>query len=320
MLRSVLKRLRFSNRANVMRKFTFLINLAAILVSSIAVAHTDGIYNPGANSIGSFEGIDSNKASSGGGCSQATTFLARTSGLSGTETTAYTNLICGLVTDGTYSLLDALYIFASNTTTTANLNLISTSFGLTLTGALTFAADVGYTGDGSTGFLDTHLTPSTGGTNFVLNSASIGTYIQSTTANTASVIMGGATTGTFAYMSPVNTGNVFTWDMNDNSFPSFTNTNPQGAWINSRNSSSSTTSLYKNGSATPAGTSGSATSTSLTADTILIFALRNNGTPGNFTNYQASAAFIGGGLSASQAVAVNNRINAYMIALGHNIY
>src|SRR5229473_5562637 len=61
----------------------------------------------------------------GGGCSQATTFLARTSGLSGTETTAYTNLICGLVTDGVYPSLDALYIFATNTTTTANLNLIS---------------------------------------------------------------------------------------------------------------------------------------------------------------------------------------------------
>ena len=35
-----------------------------------------------------------------GGCIAATNFLARTSSLSGTETTAYTNMICGLVTDG----------------------------------------------------------------------------------------------------------------------------------------------------------------------------------------------------------------------------
>lgn len=31
-----------------------------LLVSSIALAHSDGIYNPTANSVGSFEGIDSN--------------------------------------------------------------------------------------------------------------------------------------------------------------------------------------------------------------------------------------------------------------------
>jgi hypothetical protein len=38
--------------------------------------------------------------SGGAGCTAATNFLARTSGLSGTETTAYTTMICGLVTDG----------------------------------------------------------------------------------------------------------------------------------------------------------------------------------------------------------------------------
>lgn len=34
----------------------------ALLVSSVAIAHSDGIYNPTANSIGNFEGIDSNGA------------------------------------------------------------------------------------------------------------------------------------------------------------------------------------------------------------------------------------------------------------------
>jgi hypothetical protein len=37
----------------------FQINLVG---SSIAVAHTDGIYNPGANSVGDTQGIDSNAA------------------------------------------------------------------------------------------------------------------------------------------------------------------------------------------------------------------------------------------------------------------
>lgn len=36
--------------------------LVVLLISSIAVAHTDGIYNPTANSVGDTQGIDSNGA------------------------------------------------------------------------------------------------------------------------------------------------------------------------------------------------------------------------------------------------------------------
>jgi hypothetical protein len=84
-------------------------------------------------------------------------------------------MICGMVTDGTWSLLDALYIFATNNTTTANLNLVSTSFGITQVGTVTFAADTGYTGDGSTGALGTNFNPNVvSGVNYSLNSASFG--------------------------------------------------------------------------------------------------------------------------------------------------
>src|SRR5229473_4702071 len=137
----------------------------------------------------------------GGGCSQATTFLARTSGLSGTETTAYTNLICGLVTDGIITgtlsgatgcgtVLDGLYIFATNTTTTANLNLCGTSFGLTTSAAPSFTADRGYTGNGTTQFLDTGFIPSAAGGATTLNSTSLGAYVLTnrTTGNTAVTI------------------------------------------------------------------------------------------------------------------------------------
>src|SRR5882672_2331491 len=109
---------------------------------------------------------------------QTTAFLARTSGLSGTETAAYKVLINGLVADGVFSLLDALYIFATNTTTTANLNLISTSFGLTGATPPTFTVDQGYTGNGTTQFLDTGYVSSTAGLNLTQNNASIGTYLR----------------------------------------------------------------------------------------------------------------------------------------------
>jgi hypothetical protein len=180
----------------------------------------------------------------------ASTFLARTSGLSGTETAAYCNLINGLDTDSTYALLDALYIFATNTTTTANLNLVSTSFGLTQTGTVTFSADHGYTGDGSTGSLNTNLTPPS--THFTQNSASIGVYILSnrTTSNSSAAIGGG---GSAAYyiIKPLDSG--FTWEINAATFPTVANGSTQGAWIVSR-PSSATENVYQNGSATAFGT------------------------------------------------------------------
>src|SRR5208283_4790005 len=99
------------------------------------------------------------------GCGQANAFIARTSGLSATENAAYTAMICGMVTDGTWSLLDALYIFATNNTTTAALSLVSSTYNGTVTGTLTFSADNGWTGNGSTGYLSTNLTPSSAGGN-----------------------------------------------------------------------------------------------------------------------------------------------------------
>lgn len=41
----------------------FFLAVFALIVSSVAVAYTDGIHNPSANSVGNFEGIDSNASS-----------------------------------------------------------------------------------------------------------------------------------------------------------------------------------------------------------------------------------------------------------------
>ncbi len=58
----------------------------------------------------------------------AAPFLARTSGLDGTHTTAYTNLICGLIADGVWQKLDMLHIYATQNSTTALLNLVQNAY------------------------------------------------------------------------------------------------------------------------------------------------------------------------------------------------
>ena len=253
---------------------------------------------------------------------QTTAFLARTSGLSGTETAAYKALINGLVTDGVFSLLDALYIFATNTTTTANLNLISTSFGLTQTGSVTFSADHGYTGDGSTGYLDTGYTPSTAGGHLTLNSVSGGAYILNSRATANNHCAFG--TGDNAFIDklnyqPLNNSNNALAQGNDASNANFalSITNAQGMGSVTRNSSS-TLDFYKNAGSTlgPA----SATSQALAVNSILICAGRETGTPSNFSADQIAAVYFGGGLNATQVGQVHSRINAYMTALGIAVY
>jgi hypothetical protein len=277
-------------------------------------------------------------------CTQAANFLARTSFLNGAESGAYTALICGLVSDGIItgtmngansgsgacgSILDALYILATNNTTTAALNLCGTSYSLITNGATTFVPDTGISGNGTTGFLNTQFVPqSVTAPNFTVNSASIGAYdrTSSTVVSSTATIIGISSTSQ-SYIQPLTTAALMASDINTTTFPGQApNTNRQGAWATSR-TSNSTISIYKNGSSTPLATisTGDAATEPATASiafTILAQGTLSGSVPAGqkFTTDQISAAFIGGALTGTQAAAINNRINAYMTALGVNIY
>jgi hypothetical protein len=248
---------------------------------------------------------------------QASAFLARTSGLSPLETAAYVNLINGLVSDGLWSLLDVLYIFATNTQTTALLNLVSTSYAGTAHGTVNFTADQGYTGDGSTFYIDTGW-KSTNGPNFVQNSAAFGCYIL-ITGGATEVAMGQSVSWYDVLFYPQQTlGNLGA---------SITSTSPGalaavnasdvGQWSVLRTGASSSA-VYKNGSATPFATSADG-SKAPSANNLFIFAL-NNGSPSNFYGGQIAAAWTGGGMTQANTLAVQSHINDYMGALGIQVY
>lgn len=256
--------------------------------------------------------------SSGSGCSQATTFLARTSGLSGTETTAYTTMICGMVTDGTWAKFDALYIFATNTTTTANLNLVSTSFGITTHGAPTFTADHGYTGTGSNSdWLDTGLVL-TSATQYTLNSGAIGVYdLTNRTTNSNTFAMGVANVSD-ARILILNTNFIF--NINTTANTSIANTQAQGLWFVNRSSSSQNT-VYLNGNTgTPFGSSTNPSGSVPVTTSMAILGQNTSGGIQQPTTDQFSAAWIGGGFTTTDVANVSSRINAFMTALGINVY
>lgn len=248
----------------------------------------------------------------GGACSQATTFLARTSGLSGTQTSAYTALICGMVTDGTWSVMDGLYVFATASTATANLNLVSTSYGLTQHGTVTFLANNGYTGDGLSGYFTTGFTPSTAGGNQTANSASIGVCDLSSRANDGSgayVIGGVATIQTSIVVGYTGvSGAGFTLN---NTGGSITASFALGSWIASIVSSTQ-------GYMAQAGSSLSFTAVSpqLADASLYILAVNVSGTPSYFSSDALGYAFFGGGLTPTQITAVYSRLHIYLSAVG----
>lgn len=246
------------------------------------------------------------------GCSTSATFLARTSGLSGVETLAYQIMICGMVADGTFGLLDALYIFATNTTTTANLNLVSTSFGITNVGGTpTFTADVGYTTSATVALNTNFLT----GTQFTLNSASMGVAIQTNDTSSSVVFDMGATDGTHLAEMSANLSLQQVIELNDAGFSTGVATTSKGLWGGSRTGAGAVA-FYGNGSSTPTFTSTLASTALLTTGTMFIGA-RNNSVGGiaNPASRQYSAAWIGAGLTGAQFASISSRINTYLASM-----
>lgn len=130
------------------------------------------------------------------GCSQATATIARLDGTQdATHNTAYTTLICNLVTQGVWAKLDVMYVFATNDAANALTNLVSSSFGGTANGSPTFTANAGYTGtDGSTTvYISTGFNPTTATTpHFTQNSAHVSMWSNT---NAASGAGGGVSIG-----------------------------------------------------------------------------------------------------------------------------
>ena len=121
---------------------------------------------------------------------QALAYLARTvGGDEGGNGANIATLIDGLVSDGVWAKLDALYVLAQQNETDAKLNLIGTSYPLTQTGGLlakpgprtgsvAFTAYVGFRGFGAAGsYFDTGFNPSSAsGPKYTQNSASFGAW------------------------------------------------------------------------------------------------------------------------------------------------
>lgn len=242
-------------------------------------------------------------------CAASTNWLARATGVTlSADKTNYDNLLCGLNTDGVLTKLDGLYVFTTVNAATYKLNLISSSFPLTEHGTFTFTQYAGLQGNGTTGYEDTGFIASSGGTNFVQNSASMGVCVLTSSAADHGKQMG-TSNAINDYIWVLGGTGEFIYAINGGVPGTPATANTQGLWIANRSSSASIQ-AYKNGSLidTTASTSGGLDNVST-----IIFA-RNNNPPGDFDDMQYGAAFFGSSLSATDASNFHARLNTYLTA------
>jgi hypothetical protein len=243
-------------------------------------------------------------------------FLARTSGLDAAHINAYTALIDGLVADGIWAKLDVLYIFATQDATTANLNLVSSSFTAIPTGSPTFTADRGYTGvDASTTkYINTQFNAFTASSpKFVRDSSHVSVWSNTNTTSGAAggyligQVNGSAVVGIAAKFSD---GNSYYACNGANSVVA--NANSTGHYVATR-SVSTTLVTYRNASQT---SNVANASTAVGNRNVTILAVNNAGTINQGSACQIAMASMGSALDATNVTNFYNRLRTYMTAVG----
>lgn len=249
---------------------------------------------------------------------QTTAFLARTTGLDATHTSAYKALINGLVADGVFSNLDVLYIFATQDSATALLNLVSSSFNGIANGAPTFTIDRGFTGvaASTTVYVNSGFNPTTAPSpKYTQNSAHVS--IWSATDLTVAGTGVGASSATYetSIYPRFTDGNAY-YRINDpdGSGGGIVVATAIGHYLANR-SGSNVQQGYKN--AVDQGVVNRVSGAPVSGN-IYVLAYNNISavTAGNGTSNQIASCSIGGNLSSTQVTAFYNRLRTYMTTVG----
>lgn len=195
---------------------------------------------------------------------------------------------------------DVYRVFALQDTADATLNLISTNFKATRKNTPTFTAYTGFTGNGSSMYINSNYNPSSNATHYRLNSASIHVYTNSNTIVDAKALTG-VTDGTNVNLFSYRTAGYFQLRLNSAlaSILTYQHRNNIGGGLTlTRNSSSQTCVLQNDGVYLHSGTNNS---TALPNGKIFTLCYNSSGSALGYSNDQLSFFYVGGQLTELQA-------------------
>ena len=220
--------------------------------------------------------------------------------------------ISGMVSDGNWSSLDAVYGLATTGTAQALLNIKSNGFALVPSGSPAFSSTTGYAGNGSTAILDTTFVPNfPAGYNYKLNAASLTVCITNSRVAGAAAAVFGVNQGSNASdLFPWYTDNNFYAELNANGTGVATSTNIQGIWVISRTASNAVA-VYHNNTVVASPTTASSTVPGLS-----FYLLSDHNSGGILNPSSDSVGFFaaGGALTATQAGQIYTRVHALGIS------
>jgi hypothetical protein len=237
-------------------------------------------------------------------CSQAKEFLDRVSALDNAHQAAYVNLICGLVNDRVWQKLDVFYLFATQDSAAALLNLINAGHPATPVGTPSFRANAGYVVSKGN-FIDSNWNFKKDAVMFTQNAASMGGWSGSTVASYQNAWQTSTQYGGNTYIRPLNVGNASaSFSINGTSLMTVTNKSDGSGMFVVARPDSGTESLYRNGDPLGSVSRGSAPLEDGTLEA------------GGAYSGTLRAMFAGGALAATDVKNFYSRISAYLTALG----
>lgn len=246
--------------------------------------------------------------SGGGGssCAEAAAYLARAPGE--TEHAAdLTTLICGLVADGVWPKLDALYVFAQQDIADAQLNLVSTNY--TVTSGFVSSDFGAYQGFymSNLRYADTNFDPTVVvGAKYTQNNASYGLWSYSAVSGAGCQAGQSPTNNTAMYIHF--SDDMFYGRLNNQSDGVPSTVVGGGMFVADRPDASNVW-LYQNG---VSGGAIAAPSSAMTAGTVFFGFCASSGLG---ADQILSEAHIGASLGAAGNVALYNRVKTYMAAV-----
>jgi hypothetical protein len=227
----------------------------------------------------------------------------------GARETLYNSLIDGLVADGVWTKLDALYIFAAADEATALTNLVQADYAAeryTTATDQTFTADDGWTGGSFLIKINSTFNPSTAvGAKYVQNSAHVSCWRASNVQEDRNTIGAVTTAGSATRVLPRWSDTNTYWRVNSGSDEVSANVaaNGGGGFMLAQRTGAGALALYQNGSSIA---TGSTASTSPMNEEICFAAC----------NGLVTCASIGAHMSTGEVSAFYSRLQTYLSGVG----
>jgi hypothetical protein len=265
--------------------------------------------------VGGFPGPGTVHSAGGVSCSssEGNAFLARLTGSpDNTHLTAYCTLIDGLVTDGVWTKLDALYMFAADTSANGLLNLVSGSTNAT-NSSTTFTADAGFQGSGTNQYVNTTVNPATT-TQFTQNSGHFSVWGKNSAPSNSGCCSGyinsGPTDGTHITVGNGSGGSSVVINNTWNTSLNGSAATPGNRHIIANRSASNARQVYENGSSANSDTQAS---TAIPTGLSFWIGCRNfNGGSNQCNDQQWMMASVGASLNGTEAGNFYARVHTYL--------